>query len=588
MTIRTAWIAGAALLSAIGAALAPAASAQDAPTSSKVPTVTLTGKAARSPVRGVSWMISVESPQAAKTGAAVLAAGGSATDAMVAAQLVLGLVEPHHSGLGGGAFLVYFDAKTHRLTTLDARETAPAAATPKLFLNAAGEPLSFYEAVIGGRSVGVPGVPMLLQTAHDKWGSKPWAELARPAIDLALKGFPVSNVLAEMVAADKDHLASDAGTAAYFLPGGTPIAAGGVLKNPLYADTLEILASKGAAAFYKGPVADDIVAVVRGGQNPGLMSAADLASYRVIEREPVCVAYRGRDVCGMGPPSSGGVAVGQILKMLEPFDLHALGPDDPQSWRLIGDASRLAFADRERYLADSDYSPVPLKGLLADDYLATRSALLRSTTALASVEAGAPKWDFAQRRSDGMALELPSTTHIAIVDSAGNALSMTSTVEDSFGSRLMVRGYLLNNELTDFSFRTQKDGIPVANRVEPGKRPRSSMSPTIVMEKGRPLLVVGSPGGSQIIGYVVKTIIANLDWGMNVQQAIELPNLLNRLGTFELEAGSGAASMASDLEALGFKVEVKRLPSGVHAVAVTASGLEGGTDLRRDGVALGE
>ena len=329
--------------------------------------------AAEQPVRGKSWMISAENPLAVRAGAGVLADGGSAVDAMVAIQLVLGLVEPQHSGLGGGAFLLYWDAATGRLTTLDGRETAPSAATPKLFLDASGEPLAFYAAVIGGRSVGVPGTPRLIEEAHRRWGRKPWRDLARPAIGLARDGFTVSPFLAKMIAEDKERLAADKATADYFLPGGVPLAAGSTLRNPLYAESLEMLARQGAEAFYRGPIADDIVAAVRSATNPGVLRASDLASYEVVERAPVCVAYRGRDVCGMGPPSSGGIAVGQILKMLEPFDLATLGAADAKSWRLIGDASRLAFADRERYVADSDFSPVPLKGLMADDYLAKRA-----------------------------------------------------------------------------------------------------------------------------------------------------------------------------------------------------------------------
>jgi gamma-glutamyltranspeptidase / glutathione hydrolase len=545
----------------------------------------ITGEA---PVRGKSWMISAENPLAVRAGAAILAAGGSAVDAMVATQLVLGLVEPQHSGLGGGAFLLYWDAASGRLTTLDGRETAPSAATPKLFLDASGEPLSFYAAVVGGRSVGVPGTPRLLEAAHRRWGRKPWRDLARPAIDLARRGFAVSPLLARMIGEDKERLATDKVTADYFLPGGVPLAAGSILRNPLYAESLEALAREGAEAFYRGPLARAVVERVRGAANPGVLREQDLASYEVAERAPVCVAYRGRDICGMGPPSSGGVAIGQVLKMLEPFDLGRLGPSDPQSWRLIGDASRLAFADRERYLADSDFTPVPVKGLLADDYLSTRAELLRGDRALASVEAGSPAWDHAIRQADGEALELPSTTHIAIVDAGGNALSMTSTIEEAFGSRLMVGGYLLNNELTDFSFRTHKDGAPVANRVEPGKRPRSSMAPTIVLDKGRPVLVVGSPGGSRIIGYVLKTLIAYLDWEMSIEAAIALPNLVNRSGAFELEGGTPAAGMAASLEALGYKVEQKKLDSGLHGIAVTANGLEGGADRRREGLTLGE
>jgi gamma-glutamyltranspeptidase/glutathione hydrolase len=570
-----------------GLAAAQQASDQIAP---ERPTAKLVaGVAPKAPVKSKTWMVAAANPLATKAGADVLARGGTAIDAMVAVQLVLGLVEPQSSGLGGGAFLVYWDAAAKKLTTIDARETAPAEATPKLFLDDKGQPLGFYAAVIGGRSVGVPGTPKLIDVVHQRWGKLPWAELFQPAIALARDGFQVSPRLAGAIADAKERLAGEPSSAAYFLPGGVPLAAGTTLRNPAYADTLSALAAGRSAAYYKGPIADAIVAAVRGAKNAGTMRAADLEAYKVIERPPVCVPYRGHDVCGMGPPSSGAVAVGQILGLSEPFDLKTLGPDDPQSWRIIGDASRLAFADRERYLGDSDFVPMPLKGLVARTYLDKRSALLRTDRSLATVEAGEPEWDHARLdRADGEALELPSTSHISIVDAAGNALSMTTTIENGFGSQLFVNGFLLNNELTDFSFRTQRNGVPVANRVEPGKRPRSSMSPTIVLREGTPRLIVGSPGGSQIIGYVAQALIAHLDWGMDVQAAVSLPHILNRFGPMEIEAGTQAAALVPDLQALGFKTEVKELNSGLQAIAITPAGLEGGADPRREGIAIGD
>lgn len=540
------------------------------------------------PVRAKNWMISAANPLAAQAGADVLAKGGNAIDAMVAVQLVLGLVEPQSSGLGGGAFLVYWDARTAKLTTLDGRETAPRDARPQLFLDDKGEPLAFFEAVVGGRSVGVPGTPRLLATAHEKWGKTKWADLFAPAIGLAEAGFEVSPRLEALISDDAARLSTSPTIAAYFLPGGVPLAAGSRLKNQAYADTLKLLAANGVASFYEGALADSIVQTVRNAANAGTMQAGDLAAYNVVEREPVCASYRQHDICGMGPPSSGAVAIGQILKMLEPFDLATLGPDDPQSWRLIGDASRLAFADRERYLADTDFVPVPLKGLLDTGYLGGRSELLRTDKALVAAKAGEPAWDHAFLQADDESIELPSTSHFSIVDAEGNAVSMTTTIENGFGSRLMVGGFLLNNELTDFSFRTHKDGIPIANRVEPGKRPRSSMAPTIVLKDGKPSLVIGSPGGSQIIGYVAKALVAYLDWGMDIQKAVALPNMLNRFGPYELEEGTAAAEMAKDLEALGFKTEAKELNSGLHGIAITGEGLEGGSDPRREGVSIGQ
>ncbi|HKK97223.1 MAG TPA: gamma-glutamyltransferase, partial [Marivita sp.] len=347
------------------------------------------------------------------------------------------------------------------------------------------------------------------------------------------------------------------------------------------------IAAEGADVFYTGPIAADIVATVRtAAGNPGLLSRADLALYEVKERAPVCVAYRAHDICGMGPPSSGALTVGQILGMLDQYDLAALGPNSAEAWRLIGDASRLAFADRGLYMADTDYVPMPTEGLVDPDYLSERSQLLGGDDALPEVSAGSPEWDHAMLLAPDESLELPSTSHISIVDSDGNALSMTTTIENGFGSRLFVRGFLLNNELTDFSFRTHSDGRPIANRLEPGKRPRSSMSPTIVLTDGAPSLVVGSPGGSRIIGYVAKTIIAHVDWGMTVQDAVSLPHLVNRFGTYDLEADTSATALETPLGDLGFDVNTRSLTSGLHAIAVGDT-LTGGADPRREGIALG-
>ncbi|WP_428030701.1 gamma-glutamyltransferase [Ancylobacter sp.] len=541
---------------------------------------------------GTRWMVTAANPLAAQAGAAMLRAGGSAVDAMVATQLVLGLVEPQSSGLGGGAFLVYWDAAAGRLTTFDGRETAPRAATPTLFQNAQGQPLGFLEAVIGGLSVGTPGTPALLETVHRRHGRLDWRGLFAPALELAEKGFPVSPRLAGLIAGDVATLARDPAAQAYFLDAdGAPLAAGTVLKNPAYAGTLRALREEGTRAFYEGALAQGIIEAVRGSANPGLLALEDLRAYQVKERAPVCGAYRGLDVCGMGPPSSGALTLGQILGLLEPYDLRALGPSSPEAWRLIADASRLAFADRERYMADSDYVPMPTAGLLARDYLGQRSKLLAGDDALPEVAPGTPAWDHAMAapaRADGAAPELPSTSQITIVDAAGNIVSMTSTIEAGFGSRLMVGGFLLNNELTDFSFRSQKDGVPVANRVEPGKRPRSSMAPTIVLKQGRPVLALGSPGGSQIIGYVAKTLIAHVDWGMSLGEAIAAPNVLARFDAVEIEAGTPAQALEPGLRALGFEVKTMPMTSGVQAVAITPGGLIGTADPRREGVAIGE
>ena len=434
--------------------------------------------------------------------------------------------------------------------------------TPKLFQNAQGEPLKFFSAVVGGRSVGVPGTPKLLAQLHKRWGKADWISLFEDALHHAKQGFRVSPRLEKLIARDAKRLSVHPATNAYFLPNGIALKAGDTLKNPAYAAILTRFAQEGSAPFYSGTIAADIVdAVSSVAVNPGVMQTGDLVRYRIKQRDPVCVSYRGHEVCGMGPPSSGALTVGQILGTLTPFDLKSLGPDNPESWRLIGDASRLAFADRGRYMADSDYVPMPVKGLVDPQYLATRSNQLNTGKALEKATPGTPKWDHARLYADDEAIELPSTSHFSIIDQYGNALSMTTTIENGFGSRLMVNGYLLNNELTDFSFRSHRDGIPVANRVEPGKRPRSSMAPTIVMKDGKPKFVIGSPGGSRIIGYVAKTIIAHLDWGMNVQQAIALPHLVNRFGTYDVEKATAAESLAPKLEALGYKVKIRNLNS---------------------------
>ncbi|SHJ21396.1 gamma-glutamyltranspeptidase / glutathione hydrolase [Palleronia salina] len=547
-------------------------------------------KEAGRPVEAQNWMVAAANPLAVEAGAAVLDAGGSAADAMIAVQTVLGLVEPQSSGLGGGAFLVYYDAASGTLTTLDGRETAPLSVSPTLFQDDAGETMGFWDAVVGGRSVGTPGTPRLMERAHEMWGRAAWADLFAEAIALAEDGFTVSPRLASLVAGDADRLGRFQATQDYFYPGGEPIAEGDTLSNPAYAATLRAIAEGGADAFYTGEIAEGIVATVtEAASNPGTLSMTDLAIYDVVERPAVCGPYRGLEVCGMGPPSSGGLTVGQILGMLDQYDLPGMAADDPQAWRLIGDASRLAFADRGRYMADSDFVPMPTEGLLDTDYLTGRAAQLGGSEALDEASPGAPEWSHAQLWGDDDAIELPSTSHISIVDADGNALSMTTTIENGFGSRLFTPGgFLLNNELTDFSFSTHENGYPIANRVEPGKRPRSSMAPTIVMQDGAPMLVVGSPGGSRIIGYVAQAIINHVDWGMDVQQALVAPHLVNRFGTFDIEAGTAAAAMEGALQEIGYETNIRDLTSGLHAIRITGDGLLGGADPRREGIALGK
>lgn len=549
-----------------------------------------TGLKTQTLVQGSDWMIASANPYASEAGAAMLRQGGNAIDAMVATQLVLGLVEPQSSGIGGGAFLVYWDAKKEALTSFDGRETAPYGVTPRLFQDDKGEPLKFFDAVVGGRSVGTPGTIKLLQHTHQRLGKLPWKALFEPAINLAKNGFVVSPRLAQLVANDQDYLQRSAQAKTYFFnQDGSPIKAGQNLKNPAYADTLSLIADQGASAFYHGKIAKDIVKTVRGVEaTPGVLSTMDLATYQVKEREPVCAPYRQYSICGMGPPSSGALTLGQIMGMLSHYPIADMGPENIQSWRLLGDASRLAFADRGKYMADSDYVPMPTEGLLAADYIEQRATLLKGETALSTTAAGKPPWSHAMNYALDESIELPSTSHFSIVDKDRNMVSITTTIENGFGSRLMVRGFLLNNELTDFSFRSHADGVPIANRIEPGKRPRSSMAPTIVMKDGEPYMAVGSPGGSQIIGYVAKTLVAHLDWGLNLQQAINLPNMNNRFGAFELEQGTTAEQWAPKLEQLGFKVKVKELNSGVQAIRVDGKSLTGAADPRREGKVIAQ
>ncbi|CAM4000645.1 Gamma-glutamyltranspeptidase precursor [Vibrio aerogenes CECT 7868] len=540
-------------------------------------------------VTAKQYMVAAANPHAVKAGYDVLKKGGTAADALVAVQTVLGLVEPQSSGLGGGAFLVYYDAGKQKLTTFDGRETAPMAARPALFQDEHGKPLKFYDAVVGGRSVGTPGTVKLLATLHQKYGKQPWAELFKPAEHLAQHGFKVSQRLAGAIADDQKRLSRYPDTRAYFFhQNGSPLAEGDLLVNQAYAKTLKLLATGGEKAFYHGQIAKDIAAKVNGVKdNPGVLSAQDFAVYRVKEREPVCASYRQYDVCGMGPPSSGALTVGQILGMVSHFDLKKMGPDSPEAWQIIGDASRLAFADRGRYMADSDFVPMP-EGLLDPAYLASRAKLIRPGEALKTVSAGEPPWKNQITLADDQAIELPCTTQIVIADQYGNIISMTSTIENGFGSRVMSHGFLLNNELTDFSFASYANGYPIANRVEPGKRPRSSMAPTIVMKDGKPYMAVGSPGGSRIIGYVASTLIAHIDWGMDIQQAISLPHLLNRFGTYDLEAGTAAEKMQAPLEKMGFRVNIRDLNSGLQGIVFEDGQLSGGADPRREGTAMGD
>lgn len=550
-------------------------------------------------------MVAASSPLAAATGLAVLREGGSAVDAAVAVEAVMTLVEPQSSGLGGGALMLHWDAGARRLSAWDGREVAPAAATPGMFLRADGRPMEFRDAAVGGRAVGVPGVLRMLEAAHRAHGRLPWARLFAPAIALAEEGFAVSPRLASAIAGEAERLGRDpAARALFLLPDGPPPPVGHRLRSPALAETLRAVAEGGADALHRGPVAEAIVAAVRSGPNPGGMAAEDLAGYAPARRDALCLPYRVHTVCGFPPPTSGGVATLQILAFLSHHDMSALAPGRAGHDRvraldaahLLGEAGRLAFADRGRFLADPDKIAVPVRGLLDPAYLLARAQLLDRDRALAEpLRPGNPPWGPASPPASQPPQPENGTSHLSIVDAAGNVVAMTSTVEDVFGSRLVAGGMVLNNQLTDFSFLPAVDGRPVANAAAPGKRPRSSMSPTIVFDAGgAPVAALGSAGGFRIIGHVAQTLVALLDWDMDPQEAVALPRVGGRDSVVEVEAGTAAAALVPSLRERGVPAEARANVSGLQAIRIrrgTGAGgtrILGGADPRREGVALGD
>jgi gamma-glutamyltranspeptidase / glutathione hydrolase len=548
-------------------------------------------------------MVAAPHALAAEAGLAALREGGAAIDAAIAAQAVLTLVEPHASGFGGGALMLHWDAAGRRLSAWDGREVAPAAATPELFLRD-GRPMGFHEAAVGGRAVGVPGALRMLEAAHREHGRLPWPRLFAPAIALAEEGFPVSPRLAAVIAQEAGRLGRDRAARALFLsPDGSPLPPGHRLRSPELAASLRAIGAGGADALHRGPIAAAFAAAVRSSPNPGGMTEEDLAGYAPVRRDALCAPYRVFTVCGFPPPSSGGIATLQILAFLSHQDMAALGPRRAghgaaqalDAALLLGEAGRLAFADRNRFLADADVVPVPVRGLLDPAYLLARAQLLDRDRALtAPLRAGNPPWGPSAPPASQPPQPENGTSHLSIVDAAGNAVALTSTVEDAFGARIVAGGMVLNNQLTDFSFLPEVDGRPVANAVAPNKRPRSSMSPTIVFgADGAPVAVIGSAGGSRIIGHVAQALVAMLDWGLDPQEAVALPRVGGRDAAVDLEADTDAAALADGLRARGVPVEVRANASGLHAIRVRRGPggtrlLLGGADPRREGVALGD
>ena len=545
-------------------------------------------KKERKPVTSNNWMVVTANSQASVVAGKILAKGGTAVDAMISAQLVLGLVEPESSGLGGGAFLVYFDNKKKEITTLDGRETAPLLVKEDLFQDSKGNPLKFFDAVVGGKSVGTPGTPALLEEAYKRWGKTKWSLLFKDAINLSKNGFVISKKLSSSITRSKNSLSKFKNTKKYFLPNNVPLRAGSIHINKNYADTLKAFANTGAKVFYNGKIGYDIISTVKNVKiNPGSLSRKDLLNYKVIERKPVCSKYRNYEICGMGPPSSGALTISQILGMIEQYNISELGPSNPDTWRIIGDASRLAFADRDTYIADTDFVNVPIKELTDQNYINKRAKFLNSQNKIEKVKAGNLISKSSLNWIEDISLELPSTSHISIVDKYGNALSMTSTIENGFGSRLMTNGgFLLNNELTDFSFKSFKNGKKIANNIAPGKRPRSSMAPTIILKNNKPVYILGSPGGSNIIGYVINAVVSLIDWKMNVQEAASIPHGINKYGTYYLEKNTFLSELRPSLEAMNYKVKLKEFSSGLNIILINDK-LYGGSDHRREGIAIG-
>ena len=543
-------------------------------------------------VTATRYMVATAHPDATAAGLRILRSGGSAVDAAVAVQAVLTLVEPQSSGIGGGAFMLVWDAGRRQLFAYDGREMAPKEAPADLFVTSDGEAMPFFSAVVGGRSVGSPGVLGMFSLAHQTHGHLPWGELFVPAITLAEAGFRLSPRLHRLLAADH-ALREQPAAAAYFYDGDAPKPTGTRLQNPDLARVLRRIAQEGIEAFYRGDIAAHITEAVQRHPNPGVLSLADLSDYHAKVRDPVCIDYEAWRVCGMPPPTSGGITTLQILGILA----HLALPDDPlspQTAHLLAEAERLAYADRDQYIADPDFVAVPTRELLRPAYLSSRAALVNPEKAMGVAPPGNPEGRDAAVWQPNVSMAFPSTTHAVIVDANGNVVSLTSSVENVFGSRTMVDGFMLNNQLTDFSFLPIRNGVPVANALAPGKRPRSSMAPIIVFDKntGMPVLAIGSPGGSRIIAYVAQALLNILHYGLDPQEAIGLPHILNRNGETEIEDhpyhGEILDKIAHTLTAKGHVIKRNEQASGLQVIQLTPGGLRGGVDPRREGLAAGD
>jgi gamma-glutamyltranspeptidase / glutathione hydrolase len=544
-----------------------------------------TGREEKQAVYAAQYMVVAANPLASDAGAEILRAGGSALDAAIAVQMVLGLVEPQSSGIGGGAFLLHWSSAERRVRSYDGRETAPQAARPDRFLDASGQPLARDVAIASGRSVGVPGAVRMLELAHRRHGRLAWRRLFAPAIRLAESGFPMSPRLNRLLERES-ALRNDAAARALYYDGDRAKAVGARIVNAQYAATLRSIARSGAKALHAGPIARDIVRAVGRHARPGDLALKDLARYRPVERAPVCGAYRVFRVCGMAPPSSGGVAVLQILGILERTAFARAEPNSADAVHYFAEAGRLAYADRARYIADPAFVPQPVAELLDRSYLDARARLVGERS-MGRAQPGALRSANALR--EGAETEIAGTSHLSIVDRRGNAVAMSTTIEDAFGSRIMVRGFLLNNQLTDFSFVAESEGRAIANRVGPGKRPRSSMAPVFVFDAGGSLRVVaGSPGGFAIINYVAKALVAMLDWKLDAQAAASLPNFGSRNGPTEVERGTTYELLEPQLRERGHEVQALDFTSGLHLIERVPGGWRGGADPRREGVARGE